>query len=114
MSDLIIIIGAKPAEPWEWGLTATGHAGRAVTDAEKSALKSHTFRRLIAVIPGQQVATKLHTIGQLNDKQKRQAAGFSIEDELAAPLDKSHIALDIAAYGSPLSQIMCWMIYWPK
>lgn len=94
MSDLIVIVGQSLDGPWEWGLTATGLAGRAATDAEKSALKSHTFRRLIAVIPGQQVATKLHTLGQLSDKQKRQAAGFSIEDELAATLDDSHIALD--------------------
>ena len=103
MSDLIIIIGANASDPWEWGLTATGQAGRAATDAEKSALKSHTFHRLIAVIPGQQVATKLHTLGQLNDKQKRQAAGFSIEDELAASLDDSHIALD--ASGARLAVV---------
>jgi len=94
MSDLIIIIGDKANKPWEWGLTATGQAGRAESTAEKDALKTLSFRRIIAVIPGQQVSTKLHTLGQLNDKQKRQAAGFSIEDELAAPLDKSHIALD--------------------
>ncbi len=94
MADLIVIIGHKPAEPWEWGLTTTGEFGRAVTDAEKTALKEHNFRRLIAVLPGQQVSIKLHTLGQLNEKQKRQAAGFSIEDELATSLDKSHIALD--------------------
>ncbi|MCF6275407.1 MAG: type II secretion system protein GspL [Robiginitomaculum sp.] len=94
MSDLIVIIGHKPTDPWEWGLTATGQAGQAMTGAEKSALKTHSFNRLIAVLPGQQVSIKLHTLGQLNEKQKRQAAGFSIEDELAASLDKNHIALD--------------------
>ena len=95
MSDLIIIIGHRPTDAWEWGLTLTGEAGRAVTDAEKSTLKEHNFRRLITILPGQQVSIKLHTLGQLSEKQKRQAAGFSIEDELAAPLNKSHIALDM-------------------
>lgn len=94
MSDLIVIIGQKPDAAWEWGLTATGQAGRADSDTEKAALKALNFRRVVAVIPGQQVTMKLHTLGQLNDKQKRQAAGFSIEDELADSLDDSHIALD--------------------
>lgn len=99
MSDLIIITGHKPADAWAWGLVAPGseqfgQAGIATLDAEKSVLSTHNFRRLIVVIPGQQVVTKLHALGQLSDKQKRQAAGFSIEDELAASLDNSHIALD--------------------
>jgi len=94
VSDLIIIIGDNPNTAWEWRLTATGEAGRAQTDAEKTALSTKSFRRLLVVIPGQKVVTKLHTLGNLSDKQKRQAAGFSVEDELAANLDDSHIALD--------------------
>ena len=108
MSDLIIIMDREPDSPFAWGLTANGKAGRARTAAEKSALSSLSYRRLIAVIPGQLVVTKLHTLGQLNDKQKRQAAGFSIEEELAASLDECHIALD--NHGARLAVVANWVM----
>ncbi len=95
MADLILIFGATLDSPWEWGLTPSGAAGRADTDEQKSELKSLGFSRLIVVIPGQQVVIKLHTLGKLGHKQKQQAAGFSVEDELGASLENSHIALDV-------------------
>ena len=94
-ADLIIFFGEKPGSAWQWGLTSDGKAGLAATDQQKSELKTLNFKRLMVVIPGQQVVIKLHTLGKLNDKQKHQAAGFSIEDELASPLEQNHIALDV-------------------
>ncbi|MBL4853974.1 MAG: hypothetical protein JKY25_07005 [Robiginitomaculum sp.] len=94
MADLILIFGSLPTAPWEWGLTPSGEAGLAETDAQKTDLKALDFNRLIVVLPGQQVVIKPHTLGKLNNKQMQQAAGFSIEDELGASLENSHIALD--------------------
>ncbi len=103
MAGLIIIFGLTKTSPWQWALSPLtqvgqarqlGQAGLAETDAQKSELKSLNFNQLIVVLPGQKVVIKLHTLGKLSDKQKRQAAGFSIEDELGAPLESCHIALD--------------------
>jgi len=94
MADLIILIGNDPNDPWEWGITGSGEAGLAETDDAKADLKNLDFSRVCAVVPGMHVVTKLHTLENLSDKQKRQAAGFSIEDELGASLDATHFALD--------------------
>ncbi|PHS40802.1 MAG: hypothetical protein COA91_02925 [Robiginitomaculum sp.] len=93
-ADLIILFGENHGSVWQWGLTSDGKAGLAETDQQKSVLGTLNFKRLMVVLPGQQVVIKLHTLGTLNDKQKRQAAGFSIEDELASPLENNHISLD--------------------
>ncbi len=94
MTALVILVGEKPGSAWQWGVSSDGQAGLATTDRQKAALKSLDFKRLMVVLPGQQVVIKLHTLGTLSDKQKHQAAGFSIEDELASPLENNHIALD--------------------
>lgn len=94
MSDLIILTSTDPDLAWDWGLPGTGKWGRAKTSEEKSALADLTYSRLVAVVPGMHIVTKLHTLEGLKEKQKVQAAGFSIEDELAASLDDTHIAFD--------------------
>lgn len=94
MSDLIILTSTDPTSPWNWGLPGTGKWGRAETSEEKSALAELTYSRLVAVVPGMNIVTKLHALEGLKEKQKVQAAGFSIEDELAASLDDTHIAFD--------------------
>jgi type II secretion system protein L len=94
MSDLIILTSTDPASPWNWGLPGTGKWGRAETSEEKSALADLSYSRLVAVVPGMNIVTKLHALEGLKEKQKFQAAGFSIEDELAASLDDTHIAFD--------------------
>ncbi|PHR93169.1 MAG: hypothetical protein COA69_04250 [Robiginitomaculum sp.] len=94
MSDLILLIGETEDQPWDWALSGTDTYGQALGIDDKSALSTLKYDRLIAVIPGMQVVAKLHTLETLNEKQKRQAAGFSIEDELAAPLGATHIAFD--------------------
>ena len=96
MSDLIIILDDQisGSGPWAWGISVTGKSGIASTEDEKSALKDHVFKRIIIVIPGQNVGIKLHTLDSLPPKKIRQAAGFSIEDELASSLADNHVALD--------------------
>jgi len=94
MSDLIILMPTKSDDPWEWGLTEKGEWGNPKSDADKSALSSLPYTRLIAVLPGTEVITKLHTLEDLKEKQRIQAAGFSIEDDLAASLEDTHIAFD--------------------
>lgn len=94
MSDLILMISTDPLSAWDWGLLGTGKWGRAETSEEKSALADLNFSRLLAIIAGTEIIIKLHTLESLKEKQKIQAAGFSIEDELAASLDDTHIAFD--------------------
>jgi type II secretion system protein L len=94
MSDLIILMPTRFDQAWDWGLSTSGQWGRAETDAEKAALASHAFAKLIVVLPGMEVTTKLQTLEGLNDKQRAQAVGFSIEDDLAASLDDTHLAFD--------------------
>ena len=94
MSDLIILISHDPSDAWEWGFPATGKLGRAETDGDKSALSNLNYSRLVVVVPGTEVVTKLHALEGLKEKQKIQAAGFSVEDELAAPLEDTHISFD--------------------
>ena len=94
MSDLIILTSPVPGAAWDWGLPGTGKWGRAETAAEKSGLADLPFSRLVVVVPGMDIVTKLHTLETLKEKQKIQAAGFSIEDELAASLDETHLAFD--------------------
>ena len=97
MSDLILLTSIDPTQGWDWGLPGTGKWGRADTPSDKAALATLDFSRLVVVIPGMDVVTKLHTLEGLKEKQKIQAAGFSIEDELAASLDDTHIAFDAKA-----------------
>ena len=94
MSELILLMSEALSGPWEWGLASTGEHGIAITGEEKTALSGLNYAQLIAVIPGAHVVTKLHTLESLSDKQMRQAAGFSVEDELAAPLGDTHLAFD--------------------
>ena len=94
MSDLILLIGEQVDGPWTWGLNGTGESGIAISEEEKSGLAALSYSRLVTIMPGMQVVSKLHMLENLSDKQKRQAVGFSLEDELAAPLDKTHLAFD--------------------
>jgi len=94
MSDLIILTSTDPSAAWDWGLPETGQIGHAATSDEKTVLAGKSFSRVVVVVPGTEVVTKLHTLEGLKEKQKIQAAGFSIEDELAASLDDTHIAFD--------------------
>ncbi|HFB54496.1 MAG TPA: hypothetical protein ENJ46_01110, partial [Hellea balneolensis] len=101
MSNLILIIG-DPIESsddtqWEWGeLTADGRElsqmGVAHTPEEKQALADHGFTHIRMIIPGSAVRIKHNALGALSEKQVRQAAGFSVEDELAAPLSQTHLS----------------------
>jgi len=94
MSDLILLMSAQRGGAWDWALTDRGEWGHPESDEDKSAVSKMPFTRLIAVLPGTEIVTKIHTLEGLNEKQRVQAAGFSIEDELAASLDDTHIAFD--------------------
>jgi type II secretion system protein L len=101
MSNLILIMNdlanGSSDTLWEWGaLGADGreiaHMGVAHTPEEKQALADQGFTRVRVVIPGSAVRIKHHALDTLSEKQIRQAAGFSVEDELAAPLSQTHLS----------------------
>ena len=94
MSTLIVLIGETPDMPWTWALSAPDQQGTAQNFEEKIQLADLKASALTVIVPGTQITIKAHDLQNLSDKQKRQAAGFSIEDELASPLDTTHFAFD--------------------
>lgn len=94
MSELFVYIREDLSVPWHWFLSATKESGRASTPEQKNDIGQQNFSKLIIIIPGMQVTTKTHTLGNLNRKQLKQAAGFSIEDELAVSLEETHFSFD--------------------
>lgn len=96
MSDLILLMPENIDLPWDWVLSGAPESvrGCARSDDDKAGLSALDFKRIIVVISGTLVGTKLHTLDGMSEKQQRQAVGFSIEDELAAPLADTHIAFD--------------------
>jgi len=98
MSTLIVLIGNELDAPWAWRLTGSDKLGLAVSIEDKAALSQISAGQIFVVIPGTLVGTRLHAPENLTPKQWRQAAGFSIEDNLAASLEKTHIAYDIETH----------------
>ena len=94
MGNLILIMGMTPEANWSVYETESGEIIYAQSDADKSALRDKKFSRLIVILPGEYVAIKPHTLGALGARQKLQAAAYAVEDELAASLEETHIALD--------------------
>ncbi len=92
MAELFLYLPEDLSSPWDWFLSGTSESGQAVTTQQKNELVSLGHAKLIAVIAGTQVTTKIHTLGKLNQKQLQQAAGFSIEEELAVSLENTHLA----------------------
>ncbi|WP_026942484.1 type II secretion system protein GspL [Hellea balneolensis] len=50
-------------------------------------------KEVVAILPGQSVRIYAHELPVTSKRDRLRAAGFSIEDKIAVPLDKVHIAL---------------------
>lgn len=92
MSDnLYIWLPADLSEPWHW--KAFEDHGLAVDDGDKAALSGKGARNINVILPGQQTRMFAHELPKMREADKLAAAGFSIEDKIAAPLTDQHLVL---------------------
>ncbi len=94
MSDTLVIwLSDDLAGPWAW-YRSEDAAGFVQTDAQKQDLTDGVGRGVNVVISGQAVRIFPHDLPEMRQSERRNAAGFVIEDKLAAAPDDQHIVLD--------------------
>ena len=92
MSQLRIWIADPVDGPWPWHNTL-GNSGTAYTDEDKSQLAGQDFRTIDIILPGQSVRIFEHELPKMRDNERQSAAGFFVEDKIAASLSDQHVAL---------------------
>jgi len=69
--------------------------GWAATDEERLALSGKAIGNCIIVCPGTWFRVFPHSLPQMKAAERLPAAGYAIEEKLAAPLDEQHIVLGV-------------------
>jgi len=82
----------RPDAAWAW-LDDTGQHGWAVTREDKQGLATRLGPTANIVIPGQWVRIFAHDLPKMRSSDRLSAAGFSVEDDLAAPVAGQHVIL---------------------
>ena len=91
-SDLIIWLPDDLDAPWAWSLGSHDH-GWAASDHDRAALSEKEAAHIRVVCPGQWVRIFAHDLPVVRGRERQQAAGFAVEDQLAGPLSEQHIVL---------------------
>ena len=94
-SKLIIVMPAYENGPGLWGRVD----GARLLAHGRSAPPANDSGEVIAVMAGQSVRFYPHELPPTAKRDRLRAAGFSIEDKIAQPLEAMHIALDEARIG---------------
>lgn len=90
MTERLIIVMPSQAEgPGLWGVV---DGARVVTHG-RDAPPANNSKEVVAILPGQSLRIYPHELPQTSKRDRLRAAGFSIEDKIAVPLDRVHIAL---------------------
>ena len=92
---LIIIMPSHDEAPGLWGRLD----GSKVISHGRSAPPANDSGEVVAILPGQSVRIYSHELPATSKRDRLKAAGFSIEDKVAQPLAKMHIALDDTRIG---------------
>ncbi len=106
MTDLVVFkLGATPNDPVVWGAFAMGAAGEAGRVGDVAALAAIADRipadaRLVAVLPGEQVAAREIPAPPKQAAKLYAAAAYILEDDLAEPIDDLHIVVSQGAARS--------------
>jgi len=87
---LIIIMPSHEGGPGLWGVV---DGNRVVTHGREAPPANAASKDVVAVLPGQSVRIYPHELPASSKRDRLRAAGFSIEDKIAVPLDNVHIAL---------------------
>lgn len=89
--DLLIWLSDDPEADWGWKHGQAG--GTASTLEEKAQLTDLAADKVQVIISGQCVRLFEHALPSMRDRERLSAAGFSVEDKIAAPLGEQHIVL---------------------
>lgn len=106
MTDLVVLkLGATPGDPLAWGAVSGGRmteAGRVENVAALAGLAGRFAdgARMVAVLPGEQVALRDIPSPPKQSAKLRAAAGYLLEDELAEDVDDLHISVTSGAEGA--------------
>jgi len=92
MSDLFIWLPDNPEGSWTWHSPGDAQ-GVAVTEAEKTSLGSRVDDKVYVIISGQSVRIFNHELPKIRESERLAAAGFTIEDQIAAPVADQHLTL---------------------
>lgn len=99
MTDLLVFkLGRTPADPVAWGAFASGAVSEAGRVANVAALAAFAERmpegvRLVAVLPGEQVAMCELIAPPKQSSKLLAAATYLFEDELAEPVEDLHVVV---------------------
>ncbi len=106
MIDLVVLkLGQSPGEPVAWGAFGAGRmveAGRCESVAELHSVARliGDKARLVAVLPGEQVALRDIPSPPKQASKLKAAAAFLLEDELAEDISALHVAISSGAGGA--------------
>jgi len=87
---LIIIMPSYADGPGLWGVV---DGNRVVTHGRNAPPANNNAKEIVAVLPGQSVRLYAHELPATSKRDRLRAAGFSVEDKVAVPLSRVHIAL---------------------
>lgn len=105
MTDLVVLkVGESPGDPVAWGAfddARLSEAGRTDSVAALAGVieRFSEVTRIVAVLPGEQVALRDIPSPPKQASKLRAAAGFLLEDELAEAVDDLHVVLTSRADG---------------
>ena len=90
--ELVIWLPVDLSAPWAWTFNDV-QSGWATTETERAALSDLGASTISVICPGQWVRVFAHELPAMKAKDRIRAAGFAIEDQLAAPLTDQHIVM---------------------
>ncbi len=106
MTDLVVLkLGLSPGEPVAWGAFSDGRFDEAGRVGSVAALAGATDRfpaavRIVAVLPGEQVALREIPTPPKQTAKLRAAARYLLEDELAENIDDLHVVVTAGPEGA--------------
>jgi len=87
---LIIIMPSHEGGPGLWGVV---DGARVITHGRGELPANDSSKETVAILSGQSVRVYPHELPATSKRDRLRAAGFSIEDKIAVPLSRVHIAL---------------------
>ena len=90
---LVIWLAEDLSAPWAWTI-GDAKSGWAGTGDERAALAELGASSVSVVCPGQWVRMFRHELPAMKAKDRLRAAGYAIEDQLAAPLSDQHVVIE--------------------
>ena len=87
---LILIMPSHEGGPGMWGVV---DGNRVITHGRDAPPANDSYKEIVAILSGQSLRIYPHELPATSKRDRLRAAGFSIEDKIAVPLSRVHIAL---------------------